>query len=116
MTRDDLATLRRALSGCEMLQLVDVAARTVLIAESAVKLGQEHHEALCAQAAAIFAPDRRDAPGCAMLAGPTGTRVFVASQVDPGEVLCGLFAPGAALSSVEASARALFARPADAGA
>ena len=33
--------------------LVDVAARTVLITDSAVKLGQEHHDALCTEAAAI---------------------------------------------------------------
>lgn len=114
MTRDDLATLRSTLAACEMLQLVDVAARTVLIADSAVKLGQEHHDAHCTQAAAIFAPARADPPGCAMLAGPMGTRVFVASPVDPGEVLCGLFAPGAELSAVEPAVRALFARRAGA--
>lgn len=116
MTRDDLASLRSTLAACEMLQLVDVAARTALIAVSAVKLGQEHHDALCAQATAIFAPGRPDPPGCAMLAGPLGTRVFIASQADPGEVLCGVFAPGADLSAVEPAVRALFDHRAEAGA
>lgn len=116
MTHDDLASLRSTLAACEMLQLVDIAARTVLMSDSAVKLGQEHHDALCTQAAAIFAPDRPDPPACAMLAGPMGTRVFVASQVDPGEVLCGLFAPGADLSAIEPAARARFAQRAEAGA
>ena len=110
MTRDDLADLRSNFADCEMLQLVDVAARTVLISDSISRLGQEHHDALCAQAAALFAPGAADSPGCALLASPTGTRVFVASQLDATEVLCGVFAPGADLSMVEEATRAVFAR------
>ena len=114
MTQDALARFRAGFITCELAALVDISAGTVLMADSAIRLGQEHLDDLCAMAADLWAGKGPDGPGSAILTGPTGNRVFLRSPLDEAEVLCCLFAPQADLGGIEDAAQVLFAD--DAGA
>ncbi|KAB2539638.1 hypothetical protein AL035_17895 [Salipiger aestuarii] len=106
MTRTTLADVRAAVPGCELAALFDLGARTVLLSDSAVRLGQEHLDVLEAEARRIF-----DAGAVApvMVAGPRGLRVFLLAPGPSPEALCCLLAPGADASGVADAARAVFA-------
>ena len=108
MNREDLAAFRRRLEGCELVALLDVAARTVLASDGAVRIGQENLDDLCETACRLLASSKPLADRWAMISGPRGSRVFVASPVDPEEVLCGFFSSKAELHRVEAAAIAYF--------
>lgn len=109
MTHDDLSRFRAGISTCELLTLVDLSTGTVLMSESDVHFGQERLDHLCDLARSVFTGDLA-ATGTAILAGPTGSRVFVQSPDDATEVLCGLFGPAADLGAACAAGAALFHR------
>lgn len=117
MTQDSLASFRSAFVGCELVMLIDISAQTVLTSDSAIPLGQEHLDRLRDQAGRIFAGAAGEAPEGAVLAGPTGCRVFVRQDRAADECLCAVFAPGADLTGVEADMRAILGSdPVEAGA
>lgn len=96
MTHDDLVTFRARHAGCEVALLADVSARTVLLSDTALKLGQDYLEGLCLTACCVFATGA----GLAMLAGPTGTQVFLRGVHEEGEALICVFAPLVVLDGV----------------
>lgn len=108
MTLDDLARLRAGFASCELVLLADTSAGTVLACDSAIRLGQEHLDALCGEAVRLLGPDAPVPVRIALRAGPTGCRAFLPAPDNSGEALCLLFAPGADLSQLEAAAGALF--------
>lgn len=108
MTHDDLARFRSGQPDCELAALVDVAAGTVLTADMAIRLGQEHLDALCAEARRLLAPPRRLATDRAMVAGPLGTRMFLRAPDGTEEVLCCLFGSGANIAEAAAAAADLW--------
>ncbi|MGP6088939.1 hypothetical protein [Antarctobacter jejuensis] len=101
MTRDDLVRFRAGFASCELVLLADISAGTVLMSDSAIRLGQEHLDALCRTAARLFDPAATLPARLAVLSGPTGCRVFLRAAGDSAEALCCLFAPGADLSAVD---------------
>jgi hypothetical protein len=108
MTQDALARFRAGFATCELAALVDVSTGTVLMTDSAIRLGQEHLDALCASAQDLWPLPAPDWPASAILSGPTGSRVFLRSSRDPTEVLCCLFAPQADLAGLDEAAHTLF--------
>ncbi len=107
MTNDDFGKFRSRFAGCEVVMLADISTMTILVSDSAIKLGQEHLDRLCTAASTIFAAEASKGVSVAFLTGPTGCTVFVRANHGVPEVLCGVFAPGADLSGVSEAARAL---------
>ncbi len=108
MTRDDLARFRSGLASCELVLLADISAGTVLMCDSAIRVGQEHLDALCSTAVRLFDPAAELAARLAVISGPTGCRVFLRASDDSAEALCCLFAPGADLTDLDAAGQHLF--------
>lgn len=108
MTRDDLAKLRSGFASCELVLLADISAGTVLISDSAIRVGQEHLDALCRTAVRMFDPSAALAARLAVISGPTGCRVFLRAPGSEAEALCFHFAPGAQISDLEAASQTLF--------
>lgn len=108
MTDGDLRDFRAACGACDLVVLADVAAGTVLMSDSAIRLGQEQLDALCDMACRLF---RETDIACdmALLADPLGSRVFLRAASDGSEVLCCRFGPLADLSEVEDAAARLLA-------
>lgn len=106
MSRTTLADVRAAMPGCELAALFDLGTRTVLLSDSAVRLGQEHLDALEAEARRIF---DAGAPAPVVIAGPRGMRVFLRAPGASPEALCCLLAPGADPEGITDAARAVFA-------
>lgn len=97
MTADDLARLRADVPECELALFADIESGTVLAVASALKHPQEDLDALCTEAARLFADSGtfEDAePECAVLLTATGCRAFFRDPAEPGEALCCLCAPG----------------------
>ncbi len=108
MTHDALAHFRAGFASCELAALVDLSTGTVLMTDSAIKLGQEHLDDLCRIARDLFADSAGRWPGSAILTGATGSRVFLRSTQDPTEVLCCLFGPRADLAPIDEAAQIFF--------
>lgn len=108
MTASSLAAFRQAHAGCEIAVLADISAGSVLAWDGAVKWPQEHLDALCARAKAALSLGAPP-PQSAILSQPFGIEVFVRAEQNPGEVLCSVFAPGAALDGIVADSRTLCA-------
>ncbi|MGV6847876.1 MAG: hypothetical protein ACWA5A_05795 [Marinibacterium sp.] len=128
MKAGDLARLRSCVSGCELVVLADISTKTVLAWEGALKLPQEYLDSLCDLAGDIFAGQADDlsdqssesptqtpsgtspseVPDTAILAQPTGTRTFVRSPEDQGEVLCCVLAAEADPQAAIAASVAFF--------
>ena len=106
MTTPTLAHLRAAIPGCELAALFDLGARTVLLSDGAVRLGQEHLDALEAEARRVF---DAGAMSPVVVTGPRGMRVFLRAPGASPEALCCLLAPGADPGGIAAAARAVFA-------
>lgn len=113
MSQDALALFRAGFASCELAALVDVSAGTVLMTDSAIRLGQEHLDALCATAGQLWGPDSPDWTNSAILTGPTGHRVFLRSGVDRHDVLCCLFAPQSDLVGLDEAAQVFFVNSAE---
>lgn len=86
MTHNDLVSFRSAFPGCERAVFVDLSTSTVLGSDGAVPIGQEHLDALCAEAEAIFADASSLDMACVLR--PTGQRVFFRLRQDAPEILC----------------------------
>lgn len=108
MTPQALRAFRAALPDCELAVYADLGARTVLGADSALRVPQEYLDALCDCAAFLFGalPDP-DAPPVEeiLFAGPTGGRGFFRAAAEPGEALCVICTPDADLDRLAAAAR-----------
>lgn len=107
MTITDLAQFRARFADCELIMLADVSTMTILGAESAVKMGQERLDEICAAAHDLFAGLSGADQNSALVLRPTGTRMFVRSHLEPAEVLCGVFAPAADMTGTIDAAQAL---------
>ncbi len=108
MTTDDLARLRADLPECELALFADIGSGTVLAVASALKHPQEDLDALCAEAARLFADSGAFAGAeaeCAVLLTATGCRAFFRDPAEPGEALCCLCAPGVAPERLLAAGR-----------
>jgi hypothetical protein len=108
MTHDALVRFRAGFATCELAALVDVSTGTVLMADSAVRLGQEHLDTLSQIASDLWSGGNGGWPGSVIHSGPTGSRLFLHSPYDEAEVLCCLFGPRADLTQVDAAARRLW--------
>ena len=89
MITDDLERLRTAIVGCELMMYADTSTNTILASDCAVRLGQEHLDALCEKARAVFAVAPEETILC--LCKATGRRLFLRSAPGEAEVLCGVF-------------------------
>lgn len=112
MTPQALRAFRDRLPDCDLAVYADLGARTVLGADSALRVPQEYLDALCDCAAFLFAA--APAPGAGpveeiLFLGPTGGRGFFRSAAEPGEALCLICAPDADLARLAAEARAALA-------
>ena len=109
MTRLNIATFRASFASCEIALLVDLSTRTVLAADSALRVGQEYLDTLCATACALFTTDATLPPASAIIqASPSGLRFFLRSPCDPAEALCAIFGATDDLTGIEAAARPVF--------
>ncbi|MDU8913551.1 hypothetical protein [Aestuariicoccus sp. MJ-SS9] len=119
MIDTSLQAFRKDQDGCEIVAFADVAARTVLAWDSALKWPQEHLDALCdlaARALSVGAEGpQTDAVQTAIIARPTGCHVFVRAAPGLDEVLCCVFAPGADIDGVLSGAVQLCASLSGAG-
>ncbi|MBS0123693.1 hypothetical protein [Thetidibacter halocola] len=118
MAGHDITDLRAGFAGCELVVLADLSTGTVLAADSAIKLGQEHFDRECALAAAVFGLSCGPSILSARLVRPTGLRVFARAGAETPEILCGVFAPGGDAAGFTEAARrfAAAALPGAAGA
>ena len=107
MAKDELSDLRSRFAGCELVALLDIAARTVLACDSAVPLGQENLDTLCEMAVAIFPPETGEGIRSACIARPTGVRVLVRLS-ETSEVVCGVFSTTADINGFDDAVRRLF--------
>lgn len=112
MTPQALRAFRDRLPDCDLAVYADLGARTVLGADSALRVPQEYLDALCDCAAFLFAA--APAPGAGpveeiLFLGPTGGRGFFRSAAEPGEALCLICAPDADLARLAAEARSALA-------
>lgn len=117
MTPQALRAFRAKLPDCDLAVYADLGARTVLGADSALRVPQEYLDALCDCAAFLFAAAEAPSDGAVeeiLFLGPTGGRGFFRSAADPGEALCLICAPDADLARLAAAARAALAGGADA--
>ncbi len=106
-----LDALRGAVEGCEVVIVADLGTRTVLGASGAVRLPQEALDALCAEAADILQPVDGQPRASAVLAGPTGTRVFLRSTEETDLAIALVLPPGAAVGQAMAAAAGYLAAP-----
>ena len=95
MENVDLAEYRSRFASCELVMLADISTLTVLGSDSAIKMGQEHLDALCATAERIFDLAQDEQIRTAVLSKPTGRQVFVRAGSAMSEVICGVFEPTA---------------------
>lgn len=103
-TKQSFAAFRKRLDLCELVALADVSTGTILVSDSAIKLGQEHLDRLCDDARVFLGPADAVDETFALKAGPTGIRAFVRVQERLPEVLCLVFAPDADIKFLEAFA------------
>lgn len=108
MTNQNLADFQSRFAACELVLLADITTMTILCSASAARQGQEKLDAICATARAVFALSGPGTIASAIMAHPTGTRVFVRSLFDPAEVMCGIFAPSSDVADAIDAAQTLF--------
>lgn len=113
MTPESLRRFRARLPECDLAVYADLGARTVLAADSALRVPQEYLDVLCDCAAVLFAAadaaragQGADPTGEVLFLGPTGGRGFFRLPDEPGEALCCIFAPEADLDRLVAEAQA----------
>ncbi|MEO9820126.1 MAG: hypothetical protein ABJ370_03930 [Paracoccaceae bacterium] len=104
MENVDLAEYRSRFASCELVLLADISTLTVLGSDSAIKMGQEHLDALCATADLIFDLAEDAQIRTAVLSKPTGRQIFVRAGSAVSEVICGVFEPTAEVSIAIADA------------
>ncbi len=94
-----------------MVVFADIAAKTVLAWDGALKWPQEHLDDLCALAAQVLAigvgVDPAAEPQTAILARATGCFVFVRAAPGANEALCCVFAPYCDIDNTFAAGKAL---------
>jgi hypothetical protein len=109
MTVKPLHAFRLDFPGCEIVVLADIAARTALSWDSALKWPQERIDEVAALAVKLLGPAQGVAAAeersLAILARDTGCHVFVRAGPGASEVLCSVFAPGAVLDGVVPASR-----------
>lgn len=108
MTRDLLAAFRAETPGCELVALIDISARTVLTSDAAVRVAQDHLDRLLDQACGILPHAGED--GSALLADPTGCRVFRRAPGAGAEAMAAVLAPSADPDGVTDAIAAVLAR------
>lgn len=109
MTHQTLSDFQNRFAACELVLLADISTQTILCSASAVRQGQEKLDAICAMAKSVLDLTSGGPLASAILAQPTGTRIFVRSECDPSEVMCGVFAPASDVAPAIAAAQSLFA-------
>lgn len=104
MENVDLAEFRSRFASCELVMLADISTLTVLGSNSAIKMGQEHLDTLCATAEMIFDLAEGSQIRSAVLSKPTGRQMFVRAGTETSEIICGIFEPAADISDAIAGA------------
>ena len=107
MTNEDLAHLRTSSPGCELVLFVDLSTLTISGSDSAIRLGQEHLDALCDMAHAIFSICPDETRAC--ISKPSGRRLFLRARPEAVEVIAGVFDHKADLAEAAQAAHCLLA-------
>lgn len=89
MTNEELAQFRTHYQGCELILFADLSTLTILGSDSAIRLGQEHLDALCDTAHAIFSRCTDVTRAC--ICKPGGRRLFLRAHPGAVEVIAGVF-------------------------
>ncbi|MEM9757164.1 MAG: hypothetical protein AAF914_14270 [Pseudomonadota bacterium] len=112
MTPHRLADFRTSVPACELAVYADIATRTVLLADGALRYPQEYLDALCECAAQLFEGGidfDGDPIDPIVFFGPTGGRVFLRAPEEQGEALCCICGADADVTALLAAGRAALA-------
>ncbi|MBF9035443.1 hypothetical protein HKCCE2091_14445 [Rhodobacterales bacterium HKCCE2091] len=109
MTPRALSEFRSRLPGCDLVVYADIASRTVLASDGALRYPQEYLDALCLSAAELLAPGSGlgGEPAAEVLfLTETGARAFFRAPDATGESLCCICAPEIDVTDLRREARA----------